>query len=56
VGDEDPVLATFLHPIDDDRVARAHAVPARGAHDVAVTGHLGTWFHTSFLVGGSVVT
>ncbi|HUZ42675.1 MAG TPA: hypothetical protein VMU68_14950 [Acidimicrobiales bacterium] len=53
---EDPVLASFFHAVDHDYVTGTYAVPARASHHVTVTSNDGTWFHASFLLGGSVVT
>jgi putative RecB family exonuclease len=56
VRHEDPVLAPLLRPIDDHAVTGSDAVPIRRANEVATTGHLGTFFHTPFLVCRSVTT
>jgi putative RecB family exonuclease len=54
--DEDPVLATFFGTIHHDSVTGRDAMPVRRANQIAATGHLGAFLHTSFLVRGTVTT
>jgi putative RecB family exonuclease len=56
VRDEDPVLAPLFRTVDDHGVPGLDAVPVRRANQIAATGHLGAFFHTSFLVRGTVTT
>ena len=51
VRDEDPLLTSLFNAVDRDRVTGAHAVPERGAHEVALATDFGPFPHPYFLLG-----